>query len=185
LRFFFWNKFRLPKNETSFLLTFLRESVKHKKTTLSCGFKIFRSFSNYFFAGSAAGSAAASAAGAASAAAAAVSATGAASSTAGATSSVIGASSAGASACLQDTTVNAAITAKLKNTFFILLNYKRLIINSRQRYKFFNMEKYFSIFFSKFTFCCNCVPFNKFYAKKGTLYIYIKFILNLTYLQIF
>jgi hypothetical protein len=39
--------------------------------------------------------------------------------------------------CLQDTTVKAAITAKLKNTFFILLNYKRLIINSEQRYKFF------------------------------------------------
>jgi hypothetical protein len=107
--------------------------------------------SNYFFAGSAAGAAAsaAGAAGAASVAAAAAESPAAAgaSSPAGATSSIIGASSAGASACLQDTTVNAAITAKLKNTFFILLNYKRLIINSRQRYKFFIMEKYFSIFF--------------------------------------
>ena len=41
-----------------------------------------------------------------------------------------------------DTTVKVAIIAKLKNTFFILLNYKRLIINSRQRYKFFNILKY-------------------------------------------
>ena len=47
-------------------------------------------------------------------------------------------SSAGASAFLHDTTVKIATTAKLKNTFFILLNYKRLIINSGQRYKFFN-----------------------------------------------
>jgi hypothetical protein len=122
--------------------------------------------SNYFFAGSAAGAAAASAAGAASvAAAAAVSTAAGASSTAGATSSVIGASSAGASACLQDTTVNAAITAKLKNTFFILLNYKRLIINSRQRYKFFIMEKYFSIFFLKFKIYCNSALFTKYCAK--------------------
>jgi hypothetical protein len=150
--------------------------------------KFLEVISNYFFAASAAGATAASAAGAAAASAAgaaAVSTAAGASSTTGATSSVIGASSAGASACLQDTTVNAAITAKLKNTFFIFLNYKRLIINSRQRYKFFIMEKYFSIFFSKFTFCCNCDIFNKFYAKKGNLYIYIKFILNLTYLQIF
>jgi hypothetical protein len=128
--------------------------------------KFLEEISNYFFAASAAGAAAASAAGAASVAAAAVSTAAGASSTTGATSSVIGASSAGASACLQDTTVNAAITAKLKNTFFILLNYKRLIINSRQRYKFFIMEKYFSIFFSKFTFYCNCALFNKYYAKK-------------------
>jgi hypothetical protein len=51
--------------------------------------------------------------------------------------STAGVSAAG-SAFLQDTTVNTATTAKLKNTFFILLNYKRLIINSGQRYKFFN-----------------------------------------------
>jgi hypothetical protein len=97
------------------------------------GFKIFRKVSNYFFS-SAAGAAAA----AESTTAAAVSTTAAAvSTTAAAESTAAAASSAGASACLQDTTVNAAITAKLKNTFFILLNYKRLIINSRQRYKFF------------------------------------------------
>jgi hypothetical protein len=102
---------------------------------------------NYFFASSLAVAAASVAVAAASVAvaaasvavAAAESATTAASSATGATSSVTGASSAGASACLQDTTVNAAIAAKLKNTFFILLNYKRLIINSRQRYKFFNI----------------------------------------------
>jgi hypothetical protein len=121
---------------------FLRK-YKTKKTTPKCGFKIFRKISNYFFASAAASVAVAAAsvavAAASVAAAAAVSATAAASSTAGTTSSVTGASSAGASACLQDTTVNAAITAKLKNTFFILLNYKRLIINSRQRYKFFIM----------------------------------------------
>jgi hypothetical protein len=111
--------------------------------------KILEFNSNYFFAASLAVAAASLAVAAASVAVAAasvavaaaavavVSAAGA-SSTAGA--SVTGAaSSAGASACLQDTTVNAAITAKLKNTFFILLNYKRLIINSRQRYKFFIM----------------------------------------------
>jgi hypothetical protein len=104
--------------------------------------------SNYFFAGSAAAGAAASAAGAAaSVVTAVVSAAGAASSTTAGVSSTTVVSSAGASVFLQDTTVNAAITAKLKNTFFILLNYKRLIINSRQRYKFFIMEKYFSIFF--------------------------------------
>jgi hypothetical protein len=141
--------------------------------------KFLEVISNYFFASTAAAAAASVAVAAASvavaaasvAAAAAVSATAAASSTAGTTSSVIGASSAGASACLQDTTVNAAITAKLKNTFFILLNYKRLIINSRQRYKFFIMEKYFSIFFSKFTFYCNYHSFTKYYAKKNKLFI--------------
>jgi hypothetical protein len=117
--------------------------------------KFLEIYSNYFFASSLAVAAASVAVAAASVAvaaasvatAAAESATAAVSSTAGAASSVTTVSSAGASACLQDTTVNAAITAKLKNTFFILLNYKRLIINSRQRYKFFNMEKYFSIFF--------------------------------------
>jgi hypothetical protein len=146
------------------------QMLPNKKTTLSVVLKFLEVISNYFFASSAAGAAAASAAGAASAAAAVSTAAGA-SSTAGATSSVIGASSAGASACLQDTTVNAAITAKLKNTFFILLNYKRLIINSRQRYKFFIMEKYFSIFFSKFTFYCNCALLTKDYAKKGDVCI--------------
>jgi hypothetical protein len=108
---------------------------------------------NYFFAGAA--GAAAGAAGAASVFAAVVSAAGAAVvSAAGAavvsTASVAVVSavpSAFASACLQDTTVNAATTAKLKNTFFILLNYKRLIINSRQRYKFFYLEKLLFNFF--------------------------------------
>jgi hypothetical protein len=55
--------------------------------------------------------------------------------------STAGVSSTGASTALslQDTTVNAAITAKLKNTFFILVNYKRLIINSKQIYKNFDI----------------------------------------------
>jgi hypothetical protein len=64
-------------------------------------------------------------------------------STAGASTgaSTAGVSSTGASTALslQDTTVNAAITAKLKNTFFILVNYKRLIINSKQIYKNFDI----------------------------------------------
>ncbi|MBP6072095.1 MAG: hypothetical protein KA488_00745 [Flavobacterium sp.] len=63
-------------------------------------------------------------------------------STAGVSTAVVSAAgSAAASACLQDTTVNAATKAKLKNTFFILLKYKRLIINSEQRYKFFYFKK--------------------------------------------
>jgi hypothetical protein len=95
--------------------------------------KFLEIVSNYFAAGASAAGAAASAAGASTAG---ESTTAGASSTAGA--STAGASSAGASACLQDTTVNAAIIAKLKNTFFILVKYKRLIINSKQRYKFFN-----------------------------------------------
>jgi len=57
------------------------------------------------------------------------------------------ASVASASFPLQETTVRAAIATKLKITFFILLNYKRLIINSRQRYKFFNTLKLFSQLF--------------------------------------
>jgi hypothetical protein len=78
--------------------------------------------SNYFFAGAGA----AGAAGAASVVAAVVSAGAAVVSAAGAAvvSATAVVSAAGASAfsdCLQDTTVNAAITAKLKNTFFILI----------------------------------------------------------------
>jgi hypothetical protein len=96
----------------------------------------FSVFQNYL-AGAAAGVAAGAAAAAVSTATAAVSTATAAVSTATAVVSAA-TSSAGASAFLQDTTVNTATTAKLKNTFFILLNYKRLIINSGQRYKFFN-----------------------------------------------
>ena len=56
-----------------------------------------------------------------------------------ATAVVSTASAAGASsAFLHYSSVNTATTAKLKSTFFFLLNYKRLIINSGQRYKFFN-----------------------------------------------
>jgi hypothetical protein len=115
--------------------------------------KILRLLSNYFFTSSLAGAAAASAAGAAAASAAGATASVAAaaaestvsaaastaSSIAGAASSVAAGSSALAS--LQDTkeTLIIATKAILKTTFFILLNYKRLIINSRQRYKFFNM----------------------------------------------
>jgi hypothetical protein len=103
---------------------------------------------NYFFAGAAASAGAAVAAAAVvSAAAAVVSAAGAAVVSTASTAVVSAAAASVASACLQDTTVNAATTAKLKNTFFILLNYKRLIINSRQRYKFFYSEKYLFDFF--------------------------------------
>jgi hypothetical protein len=92
--------------------------------------------SNYFLAGaSVAGAAVVSAGAAVVSAGAAVVSAGAA--VVSATAVVSAVPSAAFSDCLQDTTVNAAITAKLKNTFFILLNYKRLIINSEQRYKFF------------------------------------------------
>jgi hypothetical protein len=104
---------------------------------------------NYFFAG-AAGAAAGAAAAAAvvsAAGAAVVSAAGAAALSTASTAVESVAAASVASACLQDTTVNAATTAKLKNTFFILLNYKRLIINSRQRYKFFYSEKLLFNFF--------------------------------------
>ncbi len=97
--------------------------------------------SNYFFTSLAASSTFAAAestvAAAESTVAAAESTTAAAESTVTAVEST--ASVAAASAFLQDTTVKTATTAKLKNTFFILLYYKRLIINSWQRYKFFNM----------------------------------------------
>jgi hypothetical protein len=96
-------------------------------------FKILRNVSNYFAAGASAAGAAASAAGAT----AVVSATTAVVSTAGA--STAGASTGASSAFLQETVAKTATNAKLKSTFFILLNYKRLIINSEQRYKFFNM----------------------------------------------
>jgi hypothetical protein len=56
---------------------------------------------------------------------------------------------AAASSFLQDTVAKTATNAKLKSTFFILLSYKRLIINSEQRYKFFNSKNYFLIFFQK------------------------------------
>jgi hypothetical protein len=94
-------------------------------------FKILRNLiSNYFAAG-------ASAAGAASTGAAAVVSTAVVSATGAA--STAGASSTGvSSAFLQETVAKTATNAKLKSTFFILLNYKRLIINSEQRYKFFN-----------------------------------------------
>jgi hypothetical protein len=98
-------------------------------------FKILRNVSNYFAAGASAAGAAASAAGAT----AVVSATTAAVSTATAVVSTAGASGAASSAFLQETVAKTATNAKLKSTFFILLNYKRLIINSEQRYKFFNM----------------------------------------------
>jgi hypothetical protein len=86
----------------------------------------------------AAGASAAGAAAVVSAATAVVSAATAVVSAATAVVSAAGVASAAASAFLHDTTVNTATTAKLKNTFFILLYYKRLIINSWQRYKFFN-----------------------------------------------
>jgi hypothetical protein len=104
--------------------------------------------SNYFFAASVAVAAALVAVAAASVAVAAAESTttaaesttaAAESTTTAAESTTAAASSAGASAFLHDTTVKTATTAKLKNTFFILLYYKRLIINSWQRYKFFNM----------------------------------------------
>jgi|Laugresbdmm110dd_1035094.scaffolds.fasta_scaffold35174_1 hypothetical protein len=99
------------------------------------GFKILRNVSNYFAAGASAAGAAASVAGAT----AVVSAAGAAAvSTATAVVSTAGASTAASSAFLQETVAKTATNAKLKSTFFILLNYKRLIINSEQRYKFFN-----------------------------------------------
>jgi phosphopantothenoylcysteine synthetase/decarboxylase len=101
------------------------------------GFKIFRAVSNYFFASTSLAVESTTAA-AESTTAAAESTTAAAESTTTAEESAE-ASVAAASAFLQDTTVKTATTAKLKNTFFILLYYKRLIINSRQRYKFFNM----------------------------------------------
>jgi Tfp pilus assembly protein PilX len=94
--------------------------------------------SNYFFTSSTLAAAESTLAAAESTVAAAESTTAAAESTVTAAESTAGASAA-ASAFLQDTTVKTATTAKLKNTFFILLYYKRLIINSRQRYKFFNM----------------------------------------------
>src|SRR6476620_11945799 len=127
---------------------------KIKKATQLRGlfFKKRLVVTNYFFTSSLAASTACFAsstfAAAVSTAAAAVSTAAAAVSTAS-TAVESAATSALASACLQDTTVNAAITAKLKNTFFILLNYKRLIINSRQRYKFFNRLKLFFNFFFK------------------------------------
>jgi hypothetical protein len=96
-----------------------QEKIKHKKSHEIRGLIFFCS-ANYLAAGASAAGAAASAAGAA---AAAVSTAAAAVSTAS-TAVVSAAASALASACLQDTTVNAAITAKLKNTFFILLNIK-------------------------------------------------------------
>jgi len=68
-------------------------------------------------------------------------------STAGA--STAGASTGASSAFLQETVAKTATNAKLKSTFFILLSYKRLIINSEQRYKFFNSKNYFLIFFQK------------------------------------
>jgi hypothetical protein len=97
-------------------------------------FKILRNVSNYFAAGASAAGAAASAG-----ATAVVSATTAAVSTATAVVSTAGASTGASSAFLQETVAKTATNAKLKSTFFILLNYKRLIINSEQRYKFFNM----------------------------------------------
>ena len=131
---------------TTFSGDFLK--TKHKKSHAKAWLDFFCTVTNYLVAG-AAGAGVASvvvvvvvvavvSTGAAS--------TGAAS---GATTSVsvVVVSVVSAALSLQDTTVNVAITAKLKNTFFILLNYKRLIINSRQRYKFFNMENYFSNFF--------------------------------------
>ncbi|EKT3962955.1 hypothetical protein AAIP55_000289 [Flavobacterium psychrophilum] len=113
----------------------MEESLKTiitKKPRQWRGLKFLEVFSNYFFAGaaaSAAGAAAASAAGATASVAvvAAESATTAAESTAssitGAASSVTGAS---AAASLHDTkeTLIIATKAKLKTTFFILLNYK-------------------------------------------------------------
>jgi exosome complex RNA-binding protein Rrp42 (RNase PH superfamily) len=102
--------------------------------------KILELDSNYFFAASVAVAAALVAVAAASVATVeAESTTAAAESTTTAAESTTAASEAGASAFLHDTTVKTATTAKLKNTFFILLYYKRLIINSGQRYKFFNM----------------------------------------------
>jgi hypothetical protein len=109
------------------------KTIINKKPRHWRGLKFLEVFSNYFFAGaaaaSAAGAAAASAAGATAsvAAAAAVSTAVAAESTAssitGAASSVTGAS---AAASLHDTkeTLIIATKAKLKTTFFILLNYK-------------------------------------------------------------
>jgi hypothetical protein len=109
-----------------------------KKAVTHCVRLDFFNVIKNYFAGAAAGAASAGAA-AESTATAAVSATTAAESTTTAVVSAATASSAGASAFLHDTTVKTATTAKLKNTFFILLYYKRLIINSWQRYKFFNM----------------------------------------------
>ncbi|ENA1801585.1 hypothetical protein ABF179_000959 [Flavobacterium psychrophilum] len=111
----------------------MEESLKTiitKKPRQWRGLKFLEVFSNYFFAGaaaSAAGAAAASGATASVAVVAAESATTAAESTAssitGAASSVTGAS---AAASLHDTkeTLIIATKAKLKTTFFILLNYK-------------------------------------------------------------
>jgi Tfp pilus assembly protein PilX len=108
-----------------------------KKTISRMVLKSLELGSNYFFTSSTLAAAESTLAAAESTVAAAESTTAAAESTATAVESTAG--SAAASAFLQETTVKTATTAKLKNTFFILLYYKRLIINSWQRYKFFNM----------------------------------------------
>jgi hypothetical protein len=84
-------------------------------------FVIRKLISNYFLAGASVAGASVAGAAVVSAGAAVVSA-GAAVVSAGASTTVVSApASAAFSDCLQDTTVNAAITAKLKNTFFILI----------------------------------------------------------------
>ncbi|HLN96058.1 MAG TPA: hypothetical protein VK183_10530, partial [Flavobacterium sp.] len=84
---------------------------------------------NYFLAASAGAAVVSAAAAVVSAAGAAVVSAGA----SGATAVVSAAASVFSASFLQETTVRAAIAITLKITFFILLKYKRLIINSWQR----------------------------------------------------
>jgi hypothetical protein len=129
----------------------LNDALKNEKAA-TCAALFRPVIKNYLVsaAGAASAGAAASVAGAGAAvvsAAGAISSTGAASSAGATVSSVVSS----VLVSLQETkdTLIAATKARLRNTFFILLNYKRLIINSRQRYKFFNMENYFDFFFWK------------------------------------